>query len=186
MFILKYPKIPPTSNNPKSFETDMFLFSSEQIQMKREQFFKGESTGIISSPSVPSVPPPQPPTQAPGSQVNNSSSNSATNATTVGGLTSPNAAPVFSSAKPRLPSAVSTAIPNDPSEDSNRRECARTAVSSAKDDSNKEAGLHHARPTPPTKPKELDGYVGFANLPNQVYRKAVKKGFEFTLMVVGP
>ncbi|EFA00509.1 septin-7 [Tribolium castaneum] len=33
--------------------------------------------------------------------------------------------------------------------------------------------------------KELDGYVGFANLPNQVYRKAVKKGFEFTLMVVG-
>ncbi|XP_055688942.1 septin-7 isoform X18 [Lutzomyia longipalpis] len=35
------------------------------------------------------------------------------------------------------------------------------------------------------KPKELEGYVGFANLPNQVYRKAVKKGFEFTLMVVG-
>lgn len=35
------------------------------------------------------------------------------------------------------------------------------------------------------KRKELDGYVGFANLPNQVYRKAVKKGFEFTLMVVG-
>lgn len=33
--------------------------------------------------------------------------------------------------------------------------------------------------------KELEGYVGFANLPNQVYRKAVKKGFEFTLMVVG-
>ncbi|XP_011264538.2 septin-7 isoform X2 [Camponotus floridanus] len=158
------------------------------IQMKREQFFKGESGGIISSPSVPSVPPPQPPTQTPGSQVNNSSS-SATNATTVGGLTSPNTAPVYSSgvitAKPRLPSTVSTAIPNDPSEDSNRRECARTAVSSAKDDSNKETGLHHARPTPPTKPKELDGYVGFANLPNQVYRKAVKKGFEFTLMVVG-
>ena len=35
------------------------------------------------------------------------------------------------------------------------------------------------------KVKQLDGYVGFANLPNQVYRKAVKKGFEFTLMVVG-
>ena len=33
--------------------------------------------------------------------------------------------------------------------------------------------------------KEIDGYVGFANLPNQVYRKAVKRGFEFTLMVVG-
>jgi len=38
---------------------------------------------------------------------------------------------------------------------------------------------------PPAKSKVLDGYVGFANLPNQVYRKAVKKGFEFTLMVVG-
>lgn len=32
---------------------------------------------------------------------------------------------------------------------------------------------------------ELPGYVGFANLPNQVHRKSVKKGFEFTLMVVG-
>ena len=35
------------------------------------------------------------------------------------------------------------------------------------------------------KPRQLDGYVGFANLPNQVYRKSVKKGFDFTLMVVG-
>lgn len=37
---------------------------------------------------------------------------------------------------------------------------------------------------PSTKAREVD-YVGFANLPNQVYRRAVKKGFEFTLMVVG-
>nr|XP_039260501.1 septin-7-like isoform X2 [Styela clava] len=34
-------------------------------------------------------------------------------------------------------------------------------------------------------PKTLDSYVGFANLPNQLYRKSVKQGFEFTLMVVG-
>eukprot|EP00118_Oscarella_pearsei_P007265 m.34940 g.34940 ORF g.34940 m.34940 type:complete len:431 (+) comp32036_c0_seq1:73-1365(+) len=33
--------------------------------------------------------------------------------------------------------------------------------------------------------RELEGYVGFANLPNQVFRKSVKRGFEFTLMVVG-
>ena len=33
--------------------------------------------------------------------------------------------------------------------------------------------------------KTCRGYVGFSNLPNQVYRKAVKKGFDFTLMVVG-
>ncbi|XP_014780244.1 septin-2 [Octopus bimaculoides] len=32
---------------------------------------------------------------------------------------------------------------------------------------------------------EQIGYVGFANLPNQVHRKSVKKGFEFTLLVVG-
>lgn len=32
---------------------------------------------------------------------------------------------------------------------------------------------------------ETSSYVGFANLPNQVHRKSVKKGFEFTLMVVG-
>ncbi|CAF4992307.1 unnamed protein product, partial [Rotaria magnacalcarata] len=28
-------------------------------------------------------------------------------------------------------------------------------------------------------------FVGFANLPNQVHRKIAKRGFEFTLMVVG-
>ncbi|KAL1920835.1 uncharacterized protein VTP21DRAFT_11470 [Calcarisporiella thermophila] len=33
--------------------------------------------------------------------------------------------------------------------------------------------------------KKLQGYVGFANLPNQVHRKSVKKGFQFTVMVVG-
>ncbi|CAO3667075.1 unnamed protein product [Rhizopus stolonifer] len=33
--------------------------------------------------------------------------------------------------------------------------------------------------------KKLQGYVGFANLPNQVHCKLVKKGFQFTCMVVG-
>lgn len=33
--------------------------------------------------------------------------------------------------------------------------------------------------------KKLAGYVGFANLPNQVHRKSVRKGFQFTAMVVG-
>ncbi|CAL8107090.1 unnamed protein product [Calicophoron daubneyi] len=30
-----------------------------------------------------------------------------------------------------------------------------------------------------------EGYVGYSNLPNQVYRKSVRRGFEFNLMVVG-
>ncbi|XP_018336038.1 septin-7 [Agrilus planipennis] len=66
---------------------------------------------------------------------------------------------------------------------------AKPVILDNKEDSNKEkevkekdsAEVIKERP----KPRELDGYVGFANLPNQVYRKAVKKGFEFTLMVVG-
>lgn len=53
----------------------------------------------------------------------------------------------------------------------------------SKDEAPKENVVEIVKERP--KPKELDGYVGFANLPNQVYRKAVKKGFEFTLMVVG-
>ncbi|EFP03233.1 hypothetical protein GCK72_001985 [Caenorhabditis remanei] len=33
--------------------------------------------------------------------------------------------------------------------------------------------------------KETQNYWGFANFPNQVFRRAVKNGFDFTLMVVG-
>lgn len=39
---------------------------------------------------------------------------------------------------------------------------------------------------PASHPQKIpENYVGFVNLPNQVYRKSVKRGFEFTLMVVG-
>ncbi|XP_026670863.1 septin-7 isoform X5 [Ceratina calcarata] len=155
------------------------------IQAKRELFFKGgDNTPIISSPSVPSVPPPQPPSQAPVCT-------SSTTITTTTTLASPNTVPASSAvytsvtstaptSKPRLPPSTVILNQNDASEDSNKRESNRSTENS------KEAAiLHHPRPTPSTKPKELDGYVGFANLPNQVYRKAVKKGFDFTLMVVG-
>ncbi|CED85121.1 cell division control gtp binding protein [Phaffia rhodozyma] len=40
-------------------------------------------------------------------------------------------------------------------------------------------------PSPAVTRKKLSGYVGFANLPNQVHRKSVRKGFQFTAMVVG-
>ena len=33
--------------------------------------------------------------------------------------------------------------------------------------------------------KVINGYVGFNNLPNQIHRRYVKNGFQFTLMVVG-
>lgn len=41
------------------------------------------------------------------------------------------------------------------------------------------------RPPKPESKGDAGIYVGFANLPNQVHRKSVKRGFEFTLMVVG-
>ncbi|XP_052124950.1 septin-7 isoform X1 [Frankliniella occidentalis] len=55
---------------------------------------------------------------------------------------------------------------------------------SANSEDNKER-YNKENKAPERRTKELDGYVGFANLPNQVYRKAVKRGFDFTLMVVG-
>ncbi|XP_048510068.1 septin-7 isoform X3 [Athalia rosae] len=131
------------------------------IQTKRELFFKADSGSI---PSSPSVPPPQPPTVP-------STGTSLTSASNL----HPGVAPPAAPAKPRLPQTAVALNQNNDCEDSNKREFATCNKSDSKE----------SRPPPPTKPKELDGYVGFANLPNQVYRKAVKKGFDFTLMVVG-
>ncbi|XP_032455832.1 septin-7 isoform X10 [Nasonia vitripennis] len=158
-----------------------------QIQTKRELFFKGENVSITSPsampPTVPSVPPPQPPS---ANNVNNNSAMTTTTPTTTNNSVSsaPTSAPPSAPAKPRLPASLSQ---SDSAElDSNKRESARAAYESAKEAAQLAAAqAANNRPAPPTKPKELDGYVGFANLPNQVYRKAVKKGFEFTLMVVG-
>lgn len=46
-------------------------------------------------------------------------------------------------------------------------------------------GLNGQPPNGGAVRKKLMGYVGFANLPNQVHRKSVRKGFQFTAMVVG-
>ncbi|XP_054164960.1 septin-7-like isoform X2 [Oppia nitens] len=48
--------------------------------------------------------------------------------------------------------------------------------------------MTHSNRTNDNKPvltKDSDVLVGFSDLPNQIHRKTVKKGFEFTLMVVG-
>ncbi|XP_059138955.1 septin-7-like isoform X2 [Physella acuta] len=62
---------------------------------------------------------------------------------------------------------------------------ARYGGLSRKEDPNIETEKERERKYGAETRKELEGYVGFANLPNQVYRKSVKRGFEFTLMVVG-
>lgn len=73
-----------------------------------------------------------------------------------------------------------------PSQDKPLEPPAKTSPEATKDEG-KEVSISVPETAIKERPKlkELDGYVGFANLPNQVYRKAVKKGFEFTLMVVG-
>ncbi|XP_011498795.1 PREDICTED: septin-7 isoform X2 [Ceratosolen solmsi marchali] len=154
----------PTLRMPRSNTTVLTLTA---IQSKRELFFKGGSGSLTSPPAVPtvpSVPPPQPP------------ANSNTTTLSASTATAPPGAP----AKPRQLSSITQ---TDACEDSNKRESARAEQLSAKEAAN--AISPSAKSAPPTKAKELDGYVGFANLPNQVYRKAVKKGFDFTLMVVG-
>ncbi|XP_046618573.1 septin-7-like isoform X7 [Neodiprion virginianus] len=144
--------------NSMEASTVVILPQTPPIQTKRELFFKAESGSL---PSSPSVPPPQPPTAA-------------ATGTTLTSSVPPSVAPPSAPTKARLPQTSVTLNQND-SEDSNKRESANNRSADSKD----------SRSAPTTKPKELDGYVGFANLPNQVYRKAVKKGFDFTLMVVG-
>ncbi|XP_046418586.1 septin-7-like isoform X6 [Neodiprion fabricii] len=144
--------------NGMETSTVVILPQTPPIQTKRELFFKAESGSL---PSSPSVPPPQPPTAA-------------ATGTTLTSSVPPSVAPPSAPTKARLPQTSVTLNQND-SEDSNKRESANNRSADSKD----------SRSAPTTKPKELDGYVGFANLPNQVYRKAVKKGFDFTLMVVG-
>ena len=47
------------------------------------------------------------------------------------------------------------------------------------------AGPGGATSTPSVANRKLKGYVGFANLPNQVHKRSIKKGFDFTILVVG-
>ncbi|XP_070497712.1 septin-7 isoform X7 [Chironomus tepperi] len=132
------------------------------LQSKREMFFKGETQ------SSPTAPPPQPPTPliTPSNQNNN---NEKLHITTNGTHTTNN---TVQNSINKLIMKEKEANDMNHHQDSNK-------LATERQEKEKQQAI--VRP----KVKELDGYVGFANLPNQVYRKAVKKGFEFTLMVVG-
>uniref|UniRef100_A0A1I8GK40 Septin-type G domain-containing protein n=1 Tax=Macrostomum lignano TaxID=282301 RepID=A0A1I8GK40_9PLAT len=56
--------------------------------------------------------------------------------------------------------------------------------SSALNSSKQSYRLDHREPSSDT-PAPHQHQVGYANLPNQIYRRAVRRGFEFNLMVVG-
>jgi len=92
---------------------------------------------------------------------------------------------------PAAPAAPPPAIPNTPNnlkEALAKRNASTDRVTTPSEnsvDADRLTKAERDKAVPERRTKELDGYVGFANLPNQVYRKAVKKGFDFTLMVVG-
>ncbi|XP_048374932.1 septin-4-like isoform X1 [Sphaerodactylus townsendi] len=94
--------------------------------------------------------------------------------------------------EPKMFSSVVRNIPDDPLVEKEQRGFHRPQPL--------ELHQHMAAPTPPSpsRPRSPWGrldpydsdeddkeYVGFATLPNQVHRKSVKKGFDFTLMVAG-
>ncbi|XP_033028138.1 septin-5-like isoform X1 [Lacerta agilis] len=93
-----------------------------------------------------------------------------------------------------FPSAALRTLPDEASEEKEQKGFHRPRPLDLKQHQ------HMAAPTPPSPsrprspwgrldPYESDEddkeYVGFATLPNQVHRKSVKKGFDFTLMVAG-
>uniref|UniRef100_A0A336MFU1 CSON014269 protein n=1 Tax=Culicoides sonorensis TaxID=179676 RepID=A0A336MFU1_CULSO len=170
---------------------------SSGLQSKREMFFKNES---IQSPSGP---PPVPPTNNANNHTTPSNApqlvqikTTNTSSTTITGtnntfITNEKYSSAMNHhhnnhANSHLNNDNKLAALNNMST-FNKQEAKGNGHMENGHDSNKIASERHEKEKPviKAKPKELDGYVGFANLPNQVYRKAVKKGFEFTLMVVG-
>ncbi|XP_063884965.1 septin-7-like isoform X6 [Scylla paramamosain] len=139
--------------------------ASASLQSKREMFFKteaGSGGGGGGGPplSAPSAAPPAPPVSAPSS-----------------------APPPPPSSTAPAPAAPTSAPPASVA--SIKEQLMTTKERKEhKEEENKENKLVKEL-VRERRPREVDGYVGFANLPNQVYRKAVKRGFEFSLMLVG-
>lgn len=181
----------PPSNGPTS--ATVTLTDTATLQSKRELFFKSDSVsgGGVSATGPPLAAPPAPPsvlkdalakraTTLPDQLENNHHESNGTvtklsNSVSADVSKPPSAAPPPTPAPPVPTSAPPGAPPPLRS----------TENIIKKPDHPPVAPKPELPKLEKPKTKELDGYVGFANLPNQVYRKAVKKGFEFTLMVVG-
>ncbi|XP_059045709.1 septin-7 isoform X2 [Achroia grisella] len=183
--------------SPRDIWRNLSLRRKTELQSKRELFFKSDSvSGGVSATGPPSGAPPAPPI-APSALKDALAKRSATlpdshdsNHHEANGTALPTKlSNSVSVDTPKLSSAAAlpTAAPPVPT----------TAPPSVPTPLRSTENIMKKPEHPPVAPKpelpklekpktkELDGYVGFANLPNQVYRKAVKKGFEFTLMVVG-
>ncbi|CAG4979099.1 unnamed protein product [Parnassius apollo] len=175
-----------TTNGPTSATAT--LTDTATLQSKRELFFKSDSVsgGGVNVPGLPSGAPPAPPV-APSALKDALSKRSATlpephesnhheaNGVKISNSVSVDAAKTTAPPQMPAPPVPTTAPPSVPRSTENIKKVEHPPV----------APKPELTKIDKPKTKELDGYVGFANLPNQVYRKAVKKGFEFTLMVVG-
>ncbi|KAL7638486.1 UNVERIFIED_CONTAM: hypothetical protein RMT77_011056 [Armadillidium vulgare] len=156
--------------------------SGPNLQSKREMFFKSDSTGGsvggASPVTHPSTAPPAPPAVSNSSAINGIITPTS-NSTTLPPVTS--SSPVIQST-----SSSSSTTHTTTSVASIKEQLLTTKErkDAQKDEDSKESKIVKDL-VRERRPREVDGYVGFANLPNQVYRKAVKRGFEFSLMVVG-
>lgn len=131
-----------------------------QLQSKRELFFKNESS----------------PAPALVTSINNPTSGP-TSLTGIGGVTNANPTKDLNSMSGKIDVMRAHSAHHNNTNSAN--------IEDNRERESKENKLKLDKQEKDKRKKELDGYVGFANLPNQVYRKAVKKGFDFTLMVVG-
>ncbi|XP_075971738.1 septin 7-like protein pnut isoform X2 [Anticarsia gemmatalis] len=182
--------IAPSNGGPTS--ATVTLTDTATLQSKRELFFKSDSVsgGGVSATGPPIAAPPAPPsslkdalakraTTLPDQLENNHHESNGTaklsNSVSVDTTKPPSVAPPPTP----VPPVPTSAPPNAPPP------LRSTENIIKKPDHPPVAPKPELPKLEKPKTKELDGYVGFANLPNQVYRKAVKKGFEFTLMVVG-
>ncbi|XP_049832227.1 septin-7 isoform X1 [Schistocerca gregaria] len=151
----------------------------QPLQSKRELFFKNELPVTSSSG----------PTSLPNSISNNSGGGGGPthNASTPSpAAPAPAPSPQPAAPPPAAPAAakeLQLQRPPPPPQPDNKESYA--AARAERDKDSCAASKTERERVPERRTKELDGYVGFANLPNQVYRKAVKRGFDFTLMVVG-
>lgn len=196
--VISVPALSSTSStNCGPTSATVTLTDTATLQSKRELFFKSDSVsgGGVSATGPPITAPPAPPsalkdalakrsTNMPEPHENNHhEANGTAPLTKLSNNVSVEA--------PKPPSTAPPQMPAPPAPTSAALSANAPAPLRSTENLIKKAEHPPVAPKPELpkvekpKTKELDGYVGFANLPNQVYRKAVKKGFEFTLMVVG-
>ena len=86
---------------------------------------------------------------------------------------------------PLSPLSLPQAVMSDYGSTNGDASASLSPAANASSPSLQQSAPEHQHGLSPIIRKKLMGFVGFANLPNQVHRKSVRKGFQFTAMVVG-